>query len=82
MEGEIKLKINELKKENIIEHAEKLFSKLGIRNTTMDAIAKEAKISKRTIYIYFSSKKELSNAILCRASISMYNYFYNSQIVP
>lgn len=76
MKEELKFKVNELKKNNIIDHAEKLFSELGIENTTMDALAKDAEISKRTVYTYFSSKIELYNAILYRANKEMYEYFY------
>lgn len=76
MKEELKLKVSELKKNNIIDHAEKLFSELGIENTTMDIIAKDAEISKRTVYTYFSSKSELYNAILYRANKEMYEYFY------
>ena len=76
MKEELKLKISELKKDNIIDHAEKLFSELGIENTTIDVIAKSAGISKRTVYTYFSSKTELYNAILYRANKDMYEYFY------
>ena len=76
MKEELKLKISELKKDNIIDHAEKIFSELGIENTTIDVIAKSAGISKRTVYTYFSSKTELYNAILYRSNKDMYEYFY------
>ncbi len=76
MKEELKLKVNELKRDNIIDHAEKLFSELGIENTTMDIIAKDTGISKRTVYTYFSSKTELYQAILYRANKEMYEYFY------
>ena len=78
MKEELKLKVNELKRDNIINHAEKLFSELGIENTTMDIIAKDTGISKRTVYTYFSSKTELYRAILCRANKEMYEYFYTA----
>ena len=78
MKEELKLKISELKKDNIIDHAEKLFSELGIENTTIDVIAKSAGISKRTVYTYFSSKTELYQAILYRANKEMYEYFYTA----
>ena len=78
MKEELKLKISELKKNNIIDHAEKLFSELGIENTTIDVIAKSAGISKRTVYTYFSSKTELYQAILYRANKEMYEYFYTA----
>ena len=76
MKEELKLKVSELKRNNIIDHAEKLFSELGTENTTIDLIAKDTGISKRTVYTYFSSKTELYNAILCRANKSIYEYFF------
>lgn len=76
MKEELKLKVNELKRNNIVDHAEKLFSELGIENTTMDIIAKDAGISKRTVYTYFSSKTELYQSILYRANKEMYERFY------
>lgn len=39
--------------------AEKLFSKKGIRNTSMDDIAKAAGYSKATLYVYFKDKEEI-----------------------
>lgn len=76
MKEELKLKVNELKRNNIIDHAEKLFSELGTENTTIDIIAKDTGISKRTVYTYFSSKTEIYNAILYRAVKNLYEYFY------
>ncbi len=76
MKEELKQKISELKKNNIIDHAEKLFSEFGIENTTVDVIAKATGISKRTVYTYFSSKTEIYNAILYRANKDMYEYFH------
>ena len=43
----------------ISEEAEKLFMKYGIRSVTMDMIAHELGISKRTIYENFSDKNSL-----------------------
>ena len=75
MKEELKIKVNELKKNNIIDSAEKVFSKFGIDNTTMDEISKEVGISKRTVYLYFTSKTAIFNAILFRANKRMYEYF-------
>ncbi len=51
-------------REIIIRTARKMFAKKGVTETTMDDIAKEAKIGKGTIYHYFDSKEELYCAIL------------------
>jgi AcrR family transcriptional regulator len=43
----------------ILEEAEKLFMKFGMRSVTMDDIAKHLGISKKTIYANFKDKNEL-----------------------
>jgi AcrR family transcriptional regulator len=48
-----------MSKERIIEEAKQLFSHGGIKNTTMDDIARELGISKRTIYENFKDKEEM-----------------------
>lgn len=47
----------------IIEHTEEKFFKDGFYKTTMDEIASEMRISKKTIYKYFPSKDDLIKAI-------------------
>lgn len=46
-------------KTQIIEKAAQLFLTNGFKSVTMDDLANEMAISKKTIYIYFSTKKEL-----------------------
>lgn len=46
-------------KEKIISKATNLFLKLGFKNVSMDDIACEMFISKKTIYKYFNSKELL-----------------------
>ena len=48
-----------MKEEQIIETARKLFRKFGFKKVSMDEIAREAGVTKRTIYSYFSSKEDL-----------------------
>ncbi len=43
----------------ILEHATQLFLKYGVKSITMDDIAKELGISKKTIYQSFSSKADI-----------------------
>ncbi len=45
--------------ERILETAEALFLQYGIRSVTMDDIAKELSISKKTIYQHFKDKDEI-----------------------
>ncbi|MFX1570164.1 MAG: TetR/AcrR family transcriptional regulator [Promethearchaeota archaeon] len=49
----------QLRKQIILEAAEKLFLSDGYEATTMDEIANEAEFSKGTVYKYFISKDEL-----------------------
>src|SRR5262249_31059891 len=44
----------------ILDAAERLLARLGYQKTTVDDIAAEAAISKRTIYLYFPSKEEIA----------------------
>jgi len=57
----------ELRKQIILEAAEKLFLSNGYENTTMDDIANDAEFSKGTLYNYFKSKEELYLAISTKA---------------
>lgn len=51
-------------RERIREKADELFMQLGTRNVSMDDIARELGMSKKTIYQYYSDKDELVNAVL------------------
>ena len=48
-----------MKRDQVIEAARKLFHKFGFQKVSMDEIAKEAGVTKKTIYMYFGSKEEL-----------------------
>ncbi len=48
-----------MKRDQVIEAARKLFHKFGFKKVSMDEIAKEAGVTKKTIYMYFGSKEEL-----------------------
>ncbi len=51
-------------KERIIEEAAKLFKTYGIRSVTMDQIASQLGISKRTLYELFADKEQLLESVL------------------
>jgi TetR/AcrR family transcriptional regulator, fatty acid metabolism regulator protein len=55
--------VNE-KEGKILKAATALFSKYGPKKTTIDDIAKEARIAKGTVYIYFKSKEEIFLAVV------------------
>lgn len=48
---------------NILEKATELYTQFGIRAVTMDDIAKELGISKKTIYQYYKDKSDLVSTI-------------------
>jgi len=52
------------KEKKIIEVATRLFADKGYQNTTIEEIAKEAKIAKGTIYLYFNDKQQLFQNIV------------------
>ena len=51
--------MKEEKKEKIIEVATKVFSRFGMKKSTMDEIAQKIRMGKSTIYHYFESKEEI-----------------------
>ncbi|MCY1721709.1 TetR/AcrR family transcriptional regulator [Prolixibacteraceae bacterium Z1-6] len=54
----------EEKKRNIIKEAGRMYLKVGIRNVTMDNVATEFAISKKTLYQYFSDKEDLVSHVV------------------
>ena len=54
----------EAKRERILEAARNLFLRNGLRGTTMEAIAREARIAKPTLYTHFPDKDAVFLAIL------------------
>lgn len=61
-----KEKTRRMRREKIIDAAEKLFFTKGFERTTMDDIATEARFSKRTVYAYFTSKEQLHFEVMIR----------------
>lgn len=53
-----------MKEEQIIKAAKKLISKYGYKKVSMDEIAEEAGVTKKTVYTYFQSKEELLNVLI------------------
>lgn len=58
--------MKEDKKEIILQIARKLFTRYGLKKTSVDDIASEAKIGKATIYYYFKSKQEIFKTVVDR----------------
>ncbi|MFM8450341.1 MAG: TetR/AcrR family transcriptional regulator, partial [Haliscomenobacter sp.] len=45
--------------QQILEKAEGLFMRLGVKSVSMDDVARELGISKKTLYQYFPTKEDL-----------------------
>lgn len=54
------------KRERIIEAATQSFSEYGFKGTTMDRVARIAKVGKGTVYVFFKNKEELFAEIVNR----------------
>jgi AcrR family transcriptional regulator len=63
------------KYQDILDGAIQMFRQIGIRSVSMDDIAQELRISKKTIYLYFKNKEELIIAMLKhKLDLDMLNY--------
>ncbi len=56
------------KKEQILKVAGNIFAKFGLKKTTMDEIAKIARMGKSTLYYYFKSKESIFAEIINKES--------------
>jgi len=56
------------KKDRIIEIAQKIFARFGIQKSTMDEIAKMARMGKATLYYYFKSKEDIFAEVIKKES--------------
>lgn len=61
-----------INQKRIAEVAEKLFYEYGIENTKIDDIAREANMSKSTLYVYFRSKEDIGNYISLEGMTYLY----------
>ncbi len=68
----------EQRRNDIINAAENVFFTKGLNKTTMEQIAKEAELSKGTLYLYFNSKFDLVLAINTRGHRIMLNMLEQS----
>ena len=65
-----------LKENQLIDAAEKVFANVGFKNAKMSDIAKAAGITKVTLYSYFQSKENLYMAVTYRAFQTLTNLYY------
>ena len=66
-----------MKEEAILKAAKKMFSKYGFKKVSMDEIARESGVTKKTVYANFSSKEDLLNELIKYELKSMKNEFEN-----
>lgn len=58
--------LTEARREGILDAAQLLILKHGLRGTSMEAIARQAGIAKPTLYAYFADKRAVFDALLAR----------------
>lgn len=61
----------EARRAGILAAAQALFMQLGLRATTMEAIAREAGVAKPTLYHYFSDKEAVYRAVVASFLVQM-----------
>jgi len=66
------------RKAGIVDAGEKIFNKHGFEGASMDAIAKEAEFTKRTVYQYFPNKEDLFFAVVARSYSKLRRYLENA----
>lgn len=59
-------------RDQILDATDRILERFGFRKMTMDDLAKEAGISKRTIYLYFSSKEDVGLSSIGRVIESVH----------
>jgi TetR/AcrR family transcriptional regulator len=65
----------QMRRESIIDAAEKIFFVKGVAASTMDEIADTAELSKGTIYLYFKTKEDLYVGIVERCMHQLIDMF-------
>lgn len=63
----------ESKQKKLLDEALKLFTKKGIKNTSVQDIADNAKVAKGTFYLYFHDKYELRDILIMKQSEKLFN---------
>lgn len=58
-------------REQILDAAVACYQRTGVNKTTMEHIAREAKVTRTTVYRYFQSRGEVLNGVVMRATIIM-----------
>lgn len=54
----------DIKKKDILDQAHKLFMRLGVKSMTMDEVATQLRVSKKTLYEYFADKNDMVEQVV------------------
>lgn len=68
----------ELRREEILNAAQKIFFEKGLQSATMDEIAEAAELSKGTLYLYYGSKEDLYFSVMMRGLKILHDLFVES----
>jgi AcrR family transcriptional regulator len=66
------------KRQQIIEGARRVFMNMGFDAASMNDITREAGVSKGTIYVYFTSKEELFEALIEQERCAIFKNLYET----
>ena len=70
------------KAESILAAAKRMFLESGFGAVSMDAIAREAGVSKATVYAHFAGKEELFGAVIGRECEHYFAGFRRANSIP
>ena len=68
-------KEKQIRRETILDAAEAIFFARGFANSSMEEIAKQAKLSRALLYVYFEDKAAIMRGVMLRAARELEVYF-------
>lgn len=73
---------DQIKRDQILSGAHRIFSRMGYDAASMNDITREAGVSKGTIYVYFTSKEDLFEALIERERSALFAGIESALDVP
>ncbi|MBR3002193.1 MAG: TetR/AcrR family transcriptional regulator [Clostridia bacterium] len=61
------------KENRLLEHAFKLFTQKGVKDTSIQEIVDNAEVAKGTFYLYFKDKYEIRDVLISKKSTKLFN---------
>ena len=77
-----KKRLSAERRNRIVDAARHLILKNGLKGTTMEAIAREARIAKPTLYAYFPDKESVFGAIVAALTAELSTAFHAAISAP